>query len=82
MKISCGLLINKIISSKDERIEYIKYIETYAPYVDKFYVLNTTNQNLDEFYNEIKRYPHIEIAETDDYGEAYSYKILYDKLIL
>ena len=79
MKISCGLLINRIISSKDERLEYIKYIESYAPYVDKLYVLDITNQDLDEFYAHIKRYPHVEIAKTDDFGEAYSYKVLYDK---
>lgn len=79
MKLSCGLLINKVIRNKDERREYIKYIETYAPFVDKLYILNTTTQNLDEFYEDVKRYPHVEIAQSDDYGEAYSYKVLYDK---
>lgn len=81
MKISCGLLINRIIKGKEERREYLKYIETYAPYVDKLYILNTTKQDLDSFYEEIKRYPHVEIADSLDYGEAYSYKILYDKQI-
>lgn len=79
MKISCGLLINKIIRNKDERREYQKYIETYAPFVDKLYILNTTTQDLEDFYNEVKRYPHVEIANSEDFGEAYSYKTLYDK---
>ena len=79
MQISCGLLINKVIRGKEERREYLKYVETYAPYVDKLYILNITKQDLTEFYKEVKRYPHVEIADTEDYGEAYSYKLLYDK---
>ena len=49
MKIGCGLLINKIIRGKEERREYLKYIETYAPFIDKLYILNVTTQDLDEF---------------------------------
>lgn len=81
MKIGCGLLINKIIRGKEERREYLKYIETYAPFIDKLYILNVTTQDLDEFYQEIKRYPNVEIANMEDFGEAYSYKVLYDKQI-
>lgn len=79
MKIGCGLLINKIIRGKEERREYLKYIETYAPFIDKLYILNVTTQDLEEFYQEIKRYPNVEIANMEDFGEAYSYKVLYDK---
>ena len=79
MKISCGLLINKIIRNKEERREYQKYLESYVPFVDKLYILNTTTQNLDEFFEEVKRYPNVEIANSEDFGEAYSYKVLYDK---
>lgn len=79
MKISCGLLINRIIRNKDERREYLRYIESFAPYVDKLYILDVTNQNLDEFYTEIKKYPAVEIAKIEDAGEAYSYKVLFDQ---
>ena len=47
-----------------ERREYIKYISTYAPFVDKLYVLNTTTQDLTDFFNEIKRYPNVVVANT------------------
>ena len=33
----------------------------------------------DEFFEEVKRYPNVEIANLEDFGEAYSYKVLYDK---
>ena len=79
MKISCGLLIDKIIKNVDERREYLKYISTYAPFVDKLYVLNTTTQDLTDFFNEIKRYPNVVVAETTYTGEASMYKLLLDK---
>ena len=79
MKISCGLLIDKIIRNVDERREYIKYISTYAPFVDKLYVLNTTTQDLTDFFNEIKRYPNVVVAETTYTGEVSMYKLLLDK---
>lgn len=81
MKISCALLINKIIKNIDERREYLKYVSTYAPYVDKLYVLNVTNQDLSEFLKEIKRYQNVVIANASDSGEANLYKLLLDEQV-
>lgn len=81
MKIVGGLLINRVIRGREERNEYLKYLESFVPYVDKLFVLNVTKQDLTEFYEGLKHYQKVEIADYDDMGEAYNYKILLEKAL-
>mgnify|MGYP003300028949 CR=1 FL=1 len=78
MKIVVNLLINKPLTKEEERNEYARHIREYINYVDKLYIYNVTNQDLNLFYEKLNRYDNIVYTDCSDLGEVENYQRMLD----
>lgn len=81
VKIIAGLIIEDSITLEIEVKQYLENLLTYINQVEKLYIYLRKKVTIDEFLEKLNKYPHIELAECYEYGEAEIYKALIEKAI-
>lgn len=81
LKISAALMIQKRMVNDVDTSEYVREISTYINQVDKLYIYNFTNQELDEFYEKLKKYDNVFYTDCEDYGEVANYQMICENFI-
>lgn len=81
MKIIANLLITKDIYIPEEISFFNRGLLEYINHVDRLYIYNVTNCNLDDFYASLKRFDNIEYTSCDDLGEVLNYERMLNKAL-
>ena len=79
VKIIAGLIIEDSITLEIEVKQYLENLLTYINQVEKLYIYLRKKVTIDEFLEKLNKYPHIELAECYEYGEAEICKALIEK---
>ena len=81
MKLIVNLLITKDIYQPEEIAVFNRTLTEYIWHIDKLYIYNITNSQLDKFYESLKRYDNIEYATCEDLGEVLNYERMLNKAL-
>ncbi len=76
MKIVAGLILKRKIQTEEDAKKYASDVATYINHVDKLIVFNMSGFDQNIFFNLLKKYDNIEIAECEDFGEVMNFQLV------
>lgn len=79
--VNAALIIQKRMIDQVDMKEYVRQIATYIQYIDHLYIYNLTNQDLNEFYQMLKKYDNISFTDCEDFGQVANYQMIYEQLL-